>query len=354
MGIEIPTSNSLNDTFVTVRNPWATDTGSLFFDADQNGTLSDTELRNSRSGIDGTNDGLIRLPWSVFAANFEATRVSSRTGPNINTPLPVDSFSKPSPVAVTVYEGQRLRVDVPTTHSSGRPVYYRMNSFRGIMHLQDGILEWEPEAASAGRYAVSICAVLDPLNPLITTDIAFIVTVLPSGTTIGSVTASPTTIKNDGSELLTLTANNFQSPTGESVAVVWVVHSQNSFFIKKLQWYNANGSPQGAAIVIATNVEDPSNLRIVGDSAGNLLVVYNVGGYFTEDIWALSVARDGSVARAPWQVKTNTVNAQKNPTMALNDDGVGVIAWSDFQDASLGAPNQTVARQVWNYGAERG
>jgi Ca2+-binding RTX toxin-like protein len=509
MGIEIPDPNSLSNAYVTVRNPWATDTGSRFFDTDKNGTLSDTEWRNAKYGVDGTNDGLIRLPWSVFAANFDATHVSSRAGASINSPLPVYAFTKPSPPAVTIYEGQRLRVDVPTTHSSGRPVYYVMNSSQGNVHLQDGIFDWEPKAASAGKYAVSIRAFLDPLNPLITTDIAFIVTVLPSGPTIGTATASPTTIKNDGSDLLTFTASNVYSPYSErsgvewwldqdrnnqfnpstdrwlgvgawqgylgglnvgtqtffargywdsfrdthygpaksftvnvvaappveimaiprggqqaltstqednfairtlqdasgqyrvlsrratlpyghsvrlldkngallqttaladvstgnegkpdmfvrddgTFAVVWPSYIQGQVTLK-VQWYNANGSPQGSPTVIAANIQDYSEgLQIAGDSAGNLLVAYNVGGYFSEDVWSLSVSRARTVTRAPWRVNTFTEGPQKNPTVALNENGIGVIAWGDYGDSRNNAPSVTVARQVWSYGLQNG
>ncbi len=514
MGIEIPTSNLLANTYVTVRNPWATDTGSAFFDADKNGTLSNTEWRNSKYGIDGTNDGLIRLPWSVYAANFVATHVSSQTGANINSPLPVYSFTKPSPPSVTVYEGQPLRVNVPTTHSSGRPVYYLMNSSRGNVHLQDGIFTWEPEAASAGKYAVSIRAFV---NPLITTDIAFIVTVLPSGPTIGSVTAFPTTIKDDGSDLLTLSTSNIQAPYsaaqgidffvdqdrnsvfnpsvdrwlgvggdwqgylgGLSVgtqtffaraywqsfgdthygaakavsvnvvaappievvaaprggqtaltssqednyairtlrdasgqyrvlsrweysvpvpgisganyyseyrvrlldkngtllqttpvaeksggtpdlfvredgtfAVIWSFGNSSQSSIK-LQWYNANGSPHGTPTVIATNVDSPSNIAVAGDRNGNLLLAYNVGGYFAEDVWALSVSRAGTVTRTPWRVNTHTDSMQKNPTVALNGNGVGVIAWGDHGDVGIENSSATVARLISNYGLQNG
>jgi len=519
MGIEIPASNSLASTYVTVRNPWATDTGVRFFDADKNGKLSNTEWRNSKYGIDGTNDGLIRLPWSVYAANFIATHVSSRTGTNINSPLPVYSFNKPSPPSVTAYEGQPLRVNLATTHSSGRPVYYLMNSSRGNVHLQDGIFTWEPEAASAGKYAVSVRAFLDPLNPLITTDIVFIVTVLPSGPTIGKATASPTTIKNDGSDLLKLDASSIYSPYSQSYGVEWWldqdrnnqfnpsvdrwlgvsgsswqgylgglnvgsqtffarglwdsfgdthygaakavsvnvvaappvdvvavprggqtaltssqednyairtlqdgsgqyrVLSQWEYFVPtpgvtggnfyseyrvrlldkngtllqttpvaeksggtpdlfvredgtfaviwsfsnssqasiKLQWYNANGSPQGTPTVIATDIQDLSGgLQVAGDRNGNLLLAYNVGGYFAEDVWALSVSRDGTVTRAPWRVNTHTDSMQKNPTVSLNDDGVGVIAWGDYGDVGIENSSATVARLISNYGLQNG
>ena len=507
MGIEIPASNSLAGTYVTVRNPWGTDSESKFFDADRNGTLSDAEFKDWKDGIDGTNEGRIRLPWSVFAANFDATQVSSRTGANINAPLPAHSFTKPTPPSLTlIYEGEPLRVDVPTTHSSGRPVYYVMNSSQGDVHLQDGIFTWEPKASSAGRYAVSIRAFIDPFTA---TDITFIVYVEPSGPTIVTTTASPTTIKDDGSDLLTFTASRVYSPYSESYGVEWWldqdqnrqfnpsvdrwlgvgawqgylgglnVGSQTFFargywdsfrdthygpaksfsvnvvaappvaimaiprggqqaltsseednfairtlqdasgqyrvlsrrttlpyghsvrvldkngallqttaladastgnegkpdmFVRddgtfavvwpsyiqgqvtlKLQWYNANGSPQASPTVIAASIQDYSEgLQIAGDSAGNLLIAYNVGGYFAEDVWALSVSRGGTVTRAPWRVHTNTVAPQKNPTVALNDDGVGVITWSNFGDGSVGQPVQTVARRVWNYGLQNG
>jgi len=514
MGIEIPSSNSLAGTYVTVRNPWGTDTEGNFFDADRNGTLSDTEFKKSKEGIDGTNEGRIRLPWSVFAANFDGTQVSSRTGANINAPLPAHTFTKPSPPAVTIYEGQPLRVNVPTTHSSGRPVYYVMNSSRGNVHLQDGSFDWEPKANSAGRYVVSIRAFIDPFTA---TDITFIAYVLRSGPRIGTATASPTTIKNDGSDLLTFTASNVYSPYSQRTGVEWWLDQDRNFelnpsidrwlgvgawqgylgglnvgtqtffargywdsfrdthygpaksfsvnvvaappvevvavprggqtaltssqednyairtlqdgsgryrvlsrweysvpvpgisganyyseyrvrlldkngmllqttpvaeksggtpdlFVRedgtfavvwsfgnssqssiKLQWYNANGSPQGTPSVIATNIQDyAAGLQIAGDSAGNLLTAYNVGGYFSEDVWSLSVSRAGTVTRAPWRVNTNTVSMQKNPTVALNDNGVGVISWSDSGDASVGQPVQTVARRVWNYGLQNG
>ena len=80
------------------------------------------------------------------------------------------------------------------------------------------------------------------------------------------------------------------------------------------------------------------------DRNGNLLIVYNKGDYFAEDVYAVSVSRAGSVTRAPWRMNSYTNSMQKYPTVALNADGNGVVAWTDF------AQQKIMARQVSNDG----
>ena len=129
-----------------------------------------------------------------------------------------------------------------------------------------------------------------------------------------------------------------------SFAVIW-----NTGSTIKFRWYTANGQPQAAAITVATGLSAQNDyLEAASDSQGNLLIVYNQGGYLEEDIWALSVSRNGTVTRAPWQVNTNTNSAQKYPTVALNGNGDGVIAWGDYDQG------KTMARRVWQYGVQNG
>ena len=64
MGIEVPSSNDLSQTYVTVRNPWGHDTGVTFFDADNDDVIDLGEYSDYSYGVDGSNDGLIRLPWN--------------------------------------------------------------------------------------------------------------------------------------------------------------------------------------------------------------------------------------------------------------------------------------------------
>jgi hypothetical protein len=488
MGIEIPASGNLSQTYVTVRNPWAVDTSPYFFDANHDKDLDSKEYSAYVRGIDGSNDGLIRLPWNVFSTNFEDVASTTRTGPGINRPLgPPVIFSPASIGPFTIGEGEHLVVPLKATESSGKFVLYEGFGTRGNIHVQNGTYDWYPPIGSVGKHVIKIRASTGPFN---VADISFEVNVVSGAPTVGALQSSPSSIRDDGSDRLTLTAKNVVASVGSvsrvefwldkngnnridssedvmmgigtrqgadsvwtgyvgleagfrvfltravrysqiadhysntkstsvtvtkavplpsvavprgdqsrltplnvpdeiafrslqdaaghyrvlvgqsgtsfsfyvrhldgngnlletdsvaetnaaavdmfvkadgSFAVVWLSRASSGGSINiKLRWYNSSGTAIGGIVDLAT-VPDTVHpyVQIAGDSLGDLLVAYNVGNYFEEDIWALSVSRAGTLTREPWRVNSYTTGMQKNPTVSMNSSGDGVIAWSD-------------------------
>ena len=195
MGIDLPASSDLSRTYVTVRNPWGIDTSISFFDTDHNNSISLAEYSNYTSGMDVSNDGLIRLPWNVFASSFETVAISARTGPSINNPMPLNTpivFAQPNIGPFTVFEGQRLDLTITATDPEGLFPYYSVLGSAGYIQVQTGKVSWEPPANSRGTHVVKIRAEVSPLE---SRDMSFVVNVISGAPRIGSVHASPTTIR---------------------------------------------------------------------------------------------------------------------------------------------------------------
>ena len=206
LGVTIPTSGSLNNTFVTVRNPWGSDTTWTFYDSDGDGALNSTEIVRSQKGVDGANDGIIKLPWNVFISHFTSWTHTSRTGSNINNIVRVDlpvAFSSETPGPYSVFQGQRLEVPIKATDPEGRFVYYEMVTNKGYIHPQTGVYSWEPRSTDLGTFNVTVKAETNPGDAQYVT---FTVNVNNGLPRITKLTASPTTIHDDGSDLLTLNA----------------------------------------------------------------------------------------------------------------------------------------------------
>ncbi len=530
LGIEIPTNGDLTNTFVTVRNPWGRDTYWEYFDQDGNGALNMSEVVDLEYGVDGWNDGLVRMPWSAFATYFEAAAISSVTGPSINQPLKLNAPPVFSPNAVgpfTIHEGQRLDVDLNATDPDGHGVFYGLGmGSPGDINLQNGVYSWTPTANMVGKYAITVIAEVSKFE---SSSLTFEVNVTTGAPTIGSLTSNVSSIGDGGVDLLTLTANNvalpfvdanesvgpvefwqdsdgngafnedvdrflgygqgaasrswsgyigsvtpgsakfftragwfsasdlhysavlsksititstpvvppvatpgsatlitpttagvdqsgfaieadasgnlrtfwldrkfvpvnpnnpnlgnyqyalhtrlydsagsvlgaaqllvnFPAPTAVydaevmpdgSFVIAWIESVNNSIADIKIQRYNAAGSPVGSTVTIVDDAAWAQNatLEIANDSAGNLLLVYNKGDYFDEDSMAVSVSSSNLVTRAPWVVNSSTTSQQKNPAVALNGAGNGVIVWND------GDAGKIKGRVVSNYGQTNG
>ena len=96
--------------------------------------------------------------------------------------------------------------------------------------------------------------------------------------------------------------------------------------------YDSDGTGRHAAASIATGLFAQNNyLEAASDSQGNLLVVYNQGGYFEEDI-GRHPPQNGGMAElcSPMGVNSHTDSMQKYPTVAINADGEGADRRSDL------------------------
>ncbi|WP_437201177.1 C2 family cysteine protease [Planctomicrobium sp. SH664] len=513
IGIEIPSNGDLKKTYISLRNPWGIDAELQQFDANGDGKISDVERDKWGTGLDGANDGLLRVPWSVFSESFDHTTIANYTGPDINSPLPINQlvkFTTPNLGTFTVFEGQTLKVNLKAVDPEGRFVYYTLLSKLGSVHPQTGVFSWEPPATTAGKsFTVRVKA---DTNGKDAATVAFLVKVVSAKPVITSLQVSPGSIKQDGSERLTLTAkgvstitgkidhvefwrdadnngsfnpqidvflgNGLQSGTdwawsgyvgglsygsqtfftravrysytdefwsatravsvtttpGDFVTPVAVTNQTqtrvpsplsgmevldrtqddagNSYYLllQKIQVspapnpqfvsflniakYNSEGVSRGVhnlglapglwkfvanangtsaiifqsgndlyavtlsdtlAVVASGKVyagpktdEVIERIEAVSDATGNMMIAFHKGGYFQEDIYALSVARDLTVKKAAWRVNGHTASMQKYPTLAMNSKGEGVIAWSDFDQ------NKVIARRVTGYGQTAG
>ncbi len=127
---------------------------------------------------------------------------------------PPPGFNHPNPGPFTVYAGQTLNVDLSASDADGDPITYALSaSSQGFVQLQSGQYSWQPLADQTGTYTVTLTAE-DEFNELDSTTESFQVTVLPGGVNITSLSASPTTISNAGTDLVTLTANGVTTTPG--------------------------------------------------------------------------------------------------------------------------------------------
>ncbi|MFO1020367.1 MAG: C2 family cysteine protease [Planctomycetales bacterium] len=213
LGIEIPNGTDLANAYVSIRNPWGYDTSRDFFDHDQNGSIDWDEYMDWTKGVDGSNDGLIRVSWSAFNTSFDDLAINSLTGINLNSPLPAKSvfFAQPNIGPFAVFEGERLEVNIHATDPDGAFVYYSLVSPSGYIQVQTGAFSWEPPANSAGSHLIRVVAEVSPYESV---SMSFVVYVISGKPRIGSLVASPTTLHDDGSDLLTLTANSVVTNLG--------------------------------------------------------------------------------------------------------------------------------------------
>ncbi len=501
LGVSHPVWNSLNGVTVTLRNPWGEDTSWRYYDFNHDDDKQFDEFDQEQRGLYGVDDGIIRLSWSTFVANFTSVRISALTGPSINEPAlgspatdPVFTNARPNPI--TIRQGETVTIDFNATDPAGRVPFFSIVNGPGYINPQSGIYTWLPtNNTSLREHWITVKAESAAYDHAV---MSFQVTVSSGLPNVSSLIASRTTITDAGTDLLTLTANNVTTSVGAIDSVSFYRDSNNNgildrttdgflgygtrtgtnwawsgyvggvsapsarFFAHALrfsfsdsfyspaksttitvtpapviapvataiqstqvavppnstadydsrgtfrdsagnlrvfytqgttvymqkysqagvaigsrtqmqaypstmladgsyvsvafgaypnsstlyaQWYTAAGVASGSRFTVATNVAvDNGYVKTAADASGNLLIAYHAGGYFTEDIYAVSLSRAGVVTRQPWRVNTHTISMQKSPVVSLNASGVGVIAWLDF-DQSL-----TIARRVTSYG----
>jgi hypothetical protein len=112
-----------------------------------------------------------------------------------------------------------------------------------------------------------------------------------------------------------------------------------------VQWFTADGNADGYSQQITSDAwaQNPY-VQVASDQNGNLMLAYNKGDYFAENVWAVSVSRNGIVTREPWQVNSHEESMQKYPTVSMDDAGDGVVAWFDYDQGEL------IGRQVSDAG----
>jgi hypothetical protein len=513
LGVEVPTTG--DEIYVTLRNPWGRDTSWRHFDSDDNGMLSTDERTLKRYGIDGSDDGIIRITWTAFANNFQGLGISTLDGPSINSPQPVIQpyFLDPEVGPFTIREGETLGpLALTAVNPGGDAPYFRLYGLSpGYVQLQSGQYTWEAPAGSAGLHHVTVIA---EVNPYQSVALTFIVNVDSGVPTIGGLGVSPGSITDSGTDIVTVTATNvshafdavdfvefWRDKNGDGIlnknVDVWLARDENaangwsytgpiggvapgtisvfaqagrysfsslhlslvkstplvitaapvippvavplaapqivsstgaathspfkvvadaqgnyrvfywstssnrffsvrynadgvllnsaaqlnlavdSFFRPldvtmmadgtfavayilgdslRVGWYSAIGGVLQTTTIATISVDNP-HVQVAADRDGNVLVVYQTGDYSLENVYAVSVARNGTITRAPWRLNTNTSNSLrnfKNPVVALNADGNGIVVWK-AQDNTGGTNRRFAsARFISNYGLSAG
>lgn len=114
------------------------------------------------------------------------------------------------------------------------------------------------------------------------------------------------------------------------------------------QWYD-DGQPAGRVQLAANAGASNQWVQFAADQEGNIVAAYNKGGYTEEDVFFVAASRDGSITRGPEQLNSRTTGWYKNPALAMNVNGEGVVAWNDqdwseFNAGRRSNPTITVMR----------
>lgn len=200
-------------TYVTVRNPWAQDTDWTYYTNDPSVPLTLSQDAAMRQGLDGTNDGILRIPWSTFTSDFAAYIAGSNLfGPSLNTPE-----SKTPPVfpeaglgPQTVTEGDTLSLNVAAVSQDGGTITYSLSpnndpyngASPGSVNPTTGQYTWTP--GQYGDYNVTVIAQESPVDSY---SLTFQVDVLPKVADVGSFTAGSAAISAANPQI-TLTVSN--------------------------------------------------------------------------------------------------------------------------------------------------
>jgi hypothetical protein len=167
VGIQIPPNDpaALN-TYVTLRNPWGIDTYPKYFDTDGDYVLNGQEWHHFQQGLDGSNDGIIRVSWGAFQQYYDAVVASKITGPSINYPQdPPPSFKNPADFFFTVTVGQQVGpLDISAIDPDGLPVAYHLEAGNPGSVDANGQYTWIPQITDVGDYYITVFAQSNPLK----------------------------------------------------------------------------------------------------------------------------------------------------------------------------------------------
>ncbi len=110
----------------------------------------------------------------------------------------------------------------------------------------------------------------------------------------------------------------------------------------KVQKYSGSGIAEGGPITAAIGVQldQTSWLQAAADGSGNLLLAVSDA---VDNVYAVSVSASGQVTRSVWLVSLESSNKLRLDSVALDDDGAGVIVWTDFDQEAIIAHRVTAA-----------
>ena len=325
VGIEIPASGATSGTYLTLRNPWGTDTTPLNFDKDGDGLLNAAEWVNFEHGLDGANDGIIRVSWSDFEKYFNNVNVGAITGPSIDHPQePPPTFTNPNLGPFTAYEGQQLGpLDLSAVDSQGRTLTYHIQPGQPGVVGSNGQYTWTPLPTDLGTHFVTVVAQSNSLSAAFDT---FEVDVLPVVPTVSAVIAAPTTISATGTDLLTLSAVGVAAE-GAAVSGVtyWldtpgagVFDRDNDIFLGSAtvatgwSWSGyIGGISPGTFNIFAVAEVDSNGLTLFGSAASTSITITPGPAY--------------SVVAVPWidQVQVSPDSSNNKTGLGATEDGSG-------------------------------
>ncbi len=179
---------------------------------------------------------------SAYATQWDAyfgTRrpVEGYSNPNLSM-APVFVHGKNYSEPFRVYQGERLRIDFTAVHPKGLVNYqfnYGAHDSATLGHLltpvHTGIFDWTVPSRAAGNYAFEVTAIgRDEVNAERRSTVPFQVEVLPNQPTIQSLTITPATISDTGTDVITLNANNAFHPRNSVNTVYYQDTNGNDVF----------------------------------------------------------------------------------------------------------------------------
>ncbi len=155
----------------------------------------------------------------------------------------------------------------------------------------------------------------------------------PSGNPIVSAGAS-----TSGPKYLVRTSSPVAAVMESSTGYLALASLADSYL--NVYWFQPNGTQMRGVHQLLPVSMNASHVVMASDNHGSLLIAYQAGAVGSEDVYATTISQYIYVTQAPWTVNTHTNGVQIDPTVALNSNGDGVIAWQDSNQ------NQIIAQRV--------
>ena len=321
LGIELPPTGT-DGIWVTLRNPWGRDNKWQAYDLDGTGGRLDlAEWFAYKAGTDGTNDGIVRVPWAEFGQYFERVVIAGGpgTGRSINQPQQPNGrpvFANPNPGPFTIREGETLSVNLPATDPEGRALFYSVADGPGYVQVQTGAYSWLPTSNDLGRFSVTVKAETTYASDCNT--VTFIVDVTSGRPRIQSLTASTYTVTDAGTDPITLTANG-------------VVHDFDDVdFVEFFRDANGNGTLDPATDFEVGSDSSAAggwnwNGQLTGVTPGNYKVFARAARYSFSDLFYSNVVDATIVVTAAPPVEQVAVKVGGETTVVTDAAGVRPI-----------------------------
>jgi hypothetical protein len=179
---------------------------------------------------------------SAYATEWDAYYATRRPAegypnPNVNmAPIFVHGNSYPEPFRV--YQGERLRIDFTAVHPKGFVRYefnYGAHDSATLGHLltpvHTGVFDWTVPETASGDYAFEVTAIgRNENNAELRSKATFRVEILPNQPTLESLTITPATISDTGTDAITLSANSAFHPRNSVSTVYYQDTNGNNAF----------------------------------------------------------------------------------------------------------------------------